>query len=54
MFSLDAVMLILYSVETGKLIGYLEWAEPVIQDSGAKYYQMRVCQVTVSVFVMTY
>jgi hypothetical protein len=36
-------MLILHSVETGKLIGYLEWAEPVIQDSGAAYYQMRVC-----------
>ncbi|KAI9438895.1 FAD/NAD-P-binding domain-containing protein [Lactarius psammicola] len=26
---------------TGKLIGYLEWAEPVIQDSGAKFYMMR-------------
>ena len=36
-------MLILSSVETGKLIGYLEWAEPVIQDSGAKFYMMRVC-----------
>ena len=38
-----AVVLILSSVETGKLIGYLEWAEPVIQESGAKFYMMRVC-----------
>ena len=38
-----AVILIRGSVETGRLIGYLEWAEPVIQDSGAKFYMMRVC-----------
>lgn len=30
-------------VETGELIGYLEWAEPVIQEAGAKFYMMRVC-----------
>jgi salicylate hydroxylase len=29
--------------ETGDLIGYLEWAEPVIQETGAKFYMMRVC-----------
>lgn len=29
-------------VETGKVIGLLEWAEPVVQESGAKFYMMRV------------
>jgi hypothetical protein len=33
------------SDETGNLIGYLEWAEPVIQESGAKFYMMRVCLI---------
>ena len=32
-----------YLDETGDLIGYLEWAEPVIQETGAKFYMMRVC-----------
>ena len=36
-------MLILSSVETGQLIGYLEWAEPIMQDSGAGFYLMKVC-----------
>ncbi|KAH9024901.1 hypothetical protein EDB84DRAFT_1564246 [Lactarius hengduanensis] len=31
----------LWDFETGKLIGFLQWAEPVIQDSGAKFYMMR-------------
>jgi salicylate hydroxylase len=31
--------------ETGNLVGYLEWAEPVIQESGAKFYMMRVCSI---------
>ena len=31
------------AVETGELIGYVEWAEFVIQESGAKFYMMRVC-----------
>jgi salicylate hydroxylase len=31
----------LWDFETGKLVGYLEWAEPIMQDSGAAYYQMR-------------
>ena len=30
-------------VETGRLLGHLEWAHPVIQESGAKFYMMRVC-----------
>ncbi|KAI0305849.1 hypothetical protein B0F90DRAFT_1623939 [Multifurca ochricompacta] len=31
----------IWDLETGRLLGYLEWAEPVIQDSGAKFYMMR-------------
>ncbi|KAH9066722.1 hypothetical protein EDB87DRAFT_1828071 [Lactarius vividus] len=31
----------LWNFETGDLIGLLQWAEPVIQDSGAKFYMMR-------------
>ena len=31
-----------YPVGTGELIGYLEWAEPVVQEVGAKFYMMRV------------
>ena len=42
-FLLLTVMLILNSVETGTLIGYLEWAEPIMQDSGAGFYLMKVC-----------
>jgi salicylate hydroxylase len=42
-YRLASTMLILSSDETGKLIGYLEWAELIIQDSGAKFYMMRVC-----------
>jgi len=30
-------------VETGDLLGYLEWAEPVIEEAGAMFYMMRVC-----------
>jgi hypothetical protein len=37
------MMLIINLVETGKLIGYLEWAMPVIQDCGAEFYMMCVC-----------
>ena len=33
------------TVETGQVIGLLEWAEPVIQESGAKFYMMRVCLI---------
>ena len=29
--------------ETGDLVGYLEWAEPVIEETGAMFYMMRVC-----------
>ena len=35
-----------HPVETGELIGYLEWAEPVIQETGAKFYMMRVCLIS--------
>jgi len=31
----------LWDYETGKLLGYLEWAEPIIQESGSKFYMMR-------------
>ncbi|KAF8498591.1 FAD/NAD-P-binding domain-containing protein [Russula emetica] len=31
----------LWDYETGDLIGYLEWAEPVIKETGAKFYLMR-------------
>ncbi|KAI0272531.1 hypothetical protein BC834DRAFT_1038601 [Gloeopeniophorella convolvens] len=30
-----------FVVQTGHLLGYLEWAEDVIQESGAKFYMMR-------------
>jgi hypothetical protein len=32
-----------YLDETGDLLGYLEWAGPVIQETGAMIYMMRVC-----------
>jgi len=35
----------LWDFETGKLIGYLEWAEPIMQDSGAAYYLIRYCDL---------
>jgi salicylate hydroxylase len=31
----------LWDYETGDLIGYLEWAEPVIEEAGARFYMMR-------------
>jgi hypothetical protein len=35
--------LIAYLDETGDLIGYLEWAAPMIEETGAVFYFMRVC-----------
>jgi hypothetical protein len=40
--SAPVILLIVHLVETGELLGYLEWADPLIQDSGAKFYMMRV------------
>jgi salicylate hydroxylase len=39
------MLLITHPVETGELIGYLDWAEPVIQDIGAMFCMIRVCPI---------
>lgn len=41
--SAPVILLITHLDETGKLLGFLQWPEPVIRDSGAKFYMMRVC-----------
>jgi hypothetical protein len=35
-------LLTAYLDETGDVVGYLEWAEPVIEETGAMFYMMRV------------
>jgi salicylate hydroxylase len=37
-----------YLDETGDIIGYLEWAEPLIEETGAMFYMMRVCHNSLS------
>lgn len=32
-------------VETGKLVGHMEWEERILQESGAKFYMLRVCPI---------
>jgi hypothetical protein len=44
-FLVPVILLTAHPVETGELIGYLEWAAPVIEETGAKFYMMRVCPI---------
>jgi hypothetical protein len=36
-------LLAAYLDEADDLVGYLEWAEPVIEETGAMFYTMHVC-----------
>jgi hypothetical protein len=44
-FKVPLILLTAHLVETGELIGYLEWAAPVIEETGAVFYMMRVCPI---------
>jgi salicylate hydroxylase len=53
--SAPVILLIVRLVETGERRGFLEWADPVIQDSGAKFYMIRVCssQLLEMIYLLT-